>query len=58
MTFESDAPSKLQTNFLSKLKLKSNDEKDAVPTPRIEDIYKMVKQLQSDVEKIQQHFDK
>ena len=24
----------------------------------IEDIYKMVKQLQSDVEKIQQHFDK
>ena len=58
VTFESDAPSKLQTNFLSKLKLKSSDEKDALPTPRIEDIYEMVKQLQSDVEKIQQHFDK
>ena len=58
VTFEHEPSSELQANFLSKLKVKSDDEKYSLPTPRIEDIYKMVKQLQSDVEKIQQHFDK
>ena len=62
VTFENNTPSSLQTNFLSKLKVKNidngNDNDETRATPRIDDIYKIVQQLQSDVATLQQQFTK
>ena len=66
VTFENNTPSSLQTNFLSKLKVKNidididngNDNDESRATPRIDDIYKIVQQLQSDVARLQQQFTK
>lgn len=49
----------LQNDFLNKLKPKQQEppKEEERSTPRIDEIFEMVKKLQSDVDKLQQHFD-
>ena len=59
VTFEEPKNNSLQNGFISKLKRKQPenlDEEDKL-TPRIDKLFEMMKKIQSDVDKIQQHFD-
>ena len=61
VTFEEPKVNSLQNGFISKLKRKQpenldEEDKDKL-TPRIDKLFEMITKLQSDVDKIQQHFD-